>query len=120
MCDINRINQEEKEAILSGKTKYNFLLFAIPAFMDCIGTTINKIGLLMMDTSVWQMMRASLVIFVTLFSVIFLKRKLYRHHFTSLALMIIGTILVGLSRFLFGKEDSSNNRAMGFVAILFS
>jgi drug/metabolite transporter (DMT)-like permease len=43
------------------------------------------------------MMRGIIVIITAVMAVVFLKRKLYRHHWTSLAILIFGVIIVGLS-----------------------
>lgn len=72
-------------------------LLAIPTMCDFMGSTIQIFGLTMMAGSVYQMFRGSLIFFTALFSVIFLKNKLYKHHFLGLLFVISGLILVGLS-----------------------
>jgi len=59
LSHVPKLSASEKKAYLSHSTAYSPFLFAIPAFMDCIANTLNKIGLILIDASVWQMMRAS-------------------------------------------------------------
>ena len=53
------------------------------------------------------MMRSSIVIFTALLSVIFLKIKLFRHHYVSIAAIVVGLFLVGLSSLLMGSDSNS-------------
>ena len=59
------------------------------------------------------MLRATLIIFTAMFSVIILKMKLFRHHYLSLVLITIGLVLVGLSQAIdqskTAKEEAENS-----------
>ena len=55
------------------------------------------IALNLVDASVYQMMRGTIVFITAIFSIIFLKRTLYRHHWTSLAIIIFGITIVGIA-----------------------
>jgi drug/metabolite transporter (DMT)-like permease len=59
-----------------------------------------------MPPSISQMMRSSIVIFAAILGVIFLKIKLYKHHFVSIAAVVIGLTLVALSTFLVGDSTA--------------
>lgn len=118
--NISMIEQKEKDAILAGKTTFPRIVMAIPAFFDCCSTTLMNFALLMLDASVWQMMRASSVLFITLFSVVFLKRKLYRHNITGISCIVIGLILVALSRMLGNKDGMKENKPLGFIMVIFA
>ena len=103
------------------KTKINPLLLAIPACFDVIGSTLMNIALTLINASIYQMLRGMLVIVTAFMSIIFLKAKLYRHHWTSLTVLFIGVFMVGLSSFL-NKTDntgkSSEIQAIGLVLIV--
>jgi drug/metabolite transporter (DMT)-like permease len=43
------------------------------------------------------MLRGMKVLVTALLSIIFLKKKLYRHHWTSVAIIFIGLVLVGIA-----------------------
>ena len=55
------------------------------------------IALNLVDASVYQMMRGTIVFITAIFSIIFLKRTLYRHHWSSLAIIIFGITIVGIA-----------------------
>lgn len=76
------------------------LYLALPALCDICGTTTMSVGLLLVPASIFQMCRGSLVLFVGLFSVIFLGRRLLLHQWISLVLVTTGVFLVGLSNIL--------------------
>lgn len=79
--------------LVGAKTLY----LALPAIFDIIGTTIMSLGLLFVPASIFQMCRGALVLFVGLFSVVFLKRRLERYQWLSLFQVCAGVFLVGLS-----------------------
>ena len=90
-----------REAEAQGlKTNINPLLIAIPAMCDVLASTLMFIALTMVDASVYQMMRGMIVFITALFSIIFLKRTLYRHHYTALGFIVGGIALVGVANVL--------------------
>lgn len=56
-----------------------------------------NVGLLYTPVSIYQMTRGALVLWVGVFSVIFLHRKLYLFHWLSLVTVMTGVLIVGLS-----------------------
>ena len=72
-------------------------LLALPACCDIAGTTLMNVGLLFVAASIYQMTRGALVLFVGLFSVIFLKRKLYLYQWSALVIVVVGVAIVGLA-----------------------
>jgi len=104
------------------KTKINPLLLAIPASFDVIGSTLMNIALTLINASIYQMLRGMLVIVTAFMSIIFLKAKLYRHHWTSLTVLFIGVFMVGLSSFLStnnseGKDPASQALGLGIIVL---
>ncbi len=93
----NRGTEEE----LPEATPFNLIL---PALCDFFGSTIMTFGLTLMAGSVYQMFRGSLILFTAFFSVVFLKNKLYRHHYLALVLVISGLLMVGLASILIHPE----------------
>jgi len=103
------------------KTKINPILLAIPACFDVIGSTLMNIALTLINASIYQMLRGMLVIVTAFMSIIFLKAKLYRHHWSSLAILFIGVFMVGLSSFLGNNTTdgkSSEMQAVGLILIV--
>lgn len=66
-----------------------------------------NVALTMIPASIYQMMRGMIIIVTSAFSIIFLKRKLYRHHWTSVGVIFTGVALVGLVAVLGSKSNSA-------------
>ncbi|KAI5289094.1 hypothetical protein KEM52_000908 [Ascosphaera acerosa] len=73
------------------------LLLALPACCDITGTTLMNVGLLFVVASIYQMTRGALVLFVGLFSVLFLHRRLFAYQWLALVTVVLGVGLVGLA-----------------------
>ena len=91
---IKVLKDEEGRIHLTG---YKLCLLALPAICDICGTTLMNVGLLFVVPSIYQMTRGMLVIWVGLFSVIFLKKKLHLYQWFALATVVLGVSLVGLA-----------------------
>jgi len=72
-------------------------LLALPAVCDILGTTLMNAGLLLVAASIYQMTRGALVLFVGLFSVVFLRRHLHLFQWLSLVGVMAGVGVVGLA-----------------------
>lgn len=84
-------------------TGWKIFLLAMPAICDICGTTLMNVGLLFVAASIYQMTRGALVLFVGLFSVIFLKRHLGGWKWASLFIVVLGVAVVGLAGALENK-----------------
>lgn len=93
-------NSDSRER-LSG---YKVLLLALPACCDIAGTTLMNVGLLFVVASIYQMTRGALVLFVGLFSVIFLKRRLRSYQWVALVVVVLGVGIVGMAGALHKDE----------------
>ena len=76
---------------------WRVILLALPACCDITGTTLMNVGLLFVAASIYQMTRGALVLFVGLFSVIFLHRRLALYQWSALFIVVLGVALVGLA-----------------------
>ncbi|EXJ63671.1 hypothetical protein A1O7_00006 [Cladophialophora yegresii CBS 114405] len=86
---------------------WKLVLLGLPACCDITGTTLMNVGLLFVAASIYQMTRGALVLFVGLFSVLFLKRKLYLYHWFSLVIVVLGVALVGLAGAIYTGDRNS-------------
>jgi len=101
-------------------------MLMLPALCDFFGSTIMTIGLTMLAGSTYQMMRGSSIFFTAIFSRIFLKNKLYLHHYIALSIVISGLTLVGAANVIIkpifpsscskGAEESSS--IAGYVLVI--
>ncbi|CAM1502802.1 Fc.00g075780.m01.CDS01 [Cosmosporella sp. VM-42] len=99
--DRTKLLGNKQPSVLRG---YRVLLLAIPAICDICGTTLMNAGLLMVAASIYQMTRGALVLFVGLFSVVFLKRHLHLFQWLSLLGVVLGVAIVGLAGALWPDE----------------
>ena len=110
---LNRTASIESEIETTKKRNYGILL-AVPSFLDMLETSFKNITLTLISASVTQMLRSSVVIFTALLALIFLNKRLYLHHWTSMAVMILGIFLVGLQSM---KADDNTN-IWGIIILL--
>lgn len=90
---------------------WKLFLLALPSSCDIMGTTLVNVGLIMVPASIYQMVRGFLVVFVGLFSVMFLKRRLTGSQWGGLFLVVLGVSLVGTVL----KRKMLMNRSFGCV-----
>lgn len=101
----NGSSKKSSDGLLKG---FRVTLLALPAICDICGTTLMNAGLLLVAASIYQMTRGALVLFVGLFSVLFLKRKLHLFQWLSLLGVVLGVAIVGLAGAIYpDKKDSS-------------
>lgn len=104
------------------KTNINVCLLAIPACFDVLASSLMFLALTMIPASIYQMMRGLIVFVAAILSIIFLKRRFYIHHWTSLALVVGGVAIVGASPILFPEEkkddDKSNLVFIGIILVI--
>ncbi|OJJ41979.1 hypothetical protein ASPZODRAFT_137599, partial [Penicilliopsis zonata CBS 506.65] len=86
---------------------WKIFLLAMPSCCDIAGTTLMNVGLLFVAASIYQMTRGALVLFVGLFSVLFLRRKLHIYQWLALCIVVLGVAVVGLAGALFGHDSST-------------
>ena len=77
----------------------------------------------MVDASFYQMMRGSIVVITAILSIIFLNRKLFRHHWTGIIVLVLGICIVGWAASSNpNKPDSAdsddNNYSLGIILLL--
>ncbi|KAL1897170.1 hypothetical protein Cpir12675_002491 [Ceratocystis pirilliformis] len=113
--------------ILQGR---RIVLLSLPAICDICGTTLMNVGLLLVAASIYQMTRGALVLFVGVFSVVFLQHKLHLFQWISLGGVVLGVATVGLAgaiypdtpddvaKVLSGEKPSENSAALTIVGVL--
>lgn len=61
---------------------------------DMCATCMMNVGLVWIAPSIWQMLRGSMIIFSSIFSVIFLKQKKYCYHWTAVGTAVTGLLII--------------------------
>ncbi|KAL9579817.1 MAG: hypothetical protein Q9212_004875 [Teloschistes hypoglaucus] len=86
-------NADERTPLVGWKV----FMLAMPACCDIAGTTLMNVGLLFVAASIYQMTRGALILFVGLFSVIFLRRRIFLYQWSALFIVVAGVAIVGLA-----------------------
>ena len=95
------------------------LLLAIPAAFDFTASSLMFIALTMTPASVYQMMRGFVTVITALMSIVFLKKKQYRHHWTGLALICCALGEVGYVAIALGEPEDGLVGSVGLgIALL--
>ena len=92
-------------------------IFALPAVFDLSASTLMMVGLGLTAASVYQMMRGLIVVVVALYSVVFLRRTLFRHQVLGVVFVLVGVFIVGLASIL-KSQSSSRNPILGAILIV--
>ena len=92
-------------------------MLIIPSVFDMAETSLKNVTLTMIATSVTQMLRSSIVVFSALLALIFLKKKLYRHHASSIGIIVLGISLGGLSQVL-DSQGGIKLQPLGVIIVL--
>lgn len=79
------------------------LNFAVPAFLDTIGSFLNFTGLSLINASTYQIMKMSCMIYVVLLSVTIQDRSYQIYQYMALAVVISGFFVVTLADIQLGE-----------------
>lgn len=90
------------------------MLLILPGVFDIIETSFKNITLTLVAASITQMLRSSVVLFTAMLAMIFLKKRLFRHHITSLFLIVGGIVMVGLA----AESGNKSTNIWGFIVLL--
>jgi drug/metabolite transporter (DMT)-like permease len=116
-CCFRRYQEEEKYAMDEGeamglRTKVSWCWLLIPAACDTFSSALQFFGLLLIKSSLYQMLRGGVIIVTALLSVVLLNRKLYRHHYVGIVLCVIGIGIVGVCTLIFQVTCSHRNTSV--------
>ena len=79
-------------------------LFAMAAWFDMTESVLRNIAATMIAMSIVQMLRSTIFVYCALLALVFLKKRLYRHHISSMVTILIGVFLVGVA-FYINKDE---------------
>jgi drug/metabolite transporter (DMT)-like permease len=84
---------------------------------DLTASTVNFIGIQWISASLNSMFRGSLVIFVAVFSLFFLRRRLTRGQWGGIGLVTLGLITVGVSSIVDSNSSSNNGSSISLTLL---
>ena len=93
-------------------TGWRIFLLSLPAICDILGTTLMNVGLLFVVASIYQMTRGALVLFVALFSVLFLRKRLHAFQWFALITVVLGVAVVGLAGAIYKDPKAAPSAAL--------
>jgi len=102
------------------------LLVLIPASIDVVATGFGCIGMVLVPASVWQMLRGAMIIFAAIFSVTFLRKKMFLYGWFGVTLCVVGVATVGAASIVGSSAKPGNGGetdwglAFGVGMILFA
>ena len=108
---LNEKKEDEKPQVPTN------LIFAISAFCDLCASTLNTFGLTYLTSSMYQMMRGIELFFVCLWSKLFLKNPIYRHHILGVGSLIFGLSLVGINAILNDDKKVAKDPVTGIILL---
>ncbi|KEG06374.1 putative solute carrier family 35 member F6-like isoform X1 [Trypanosoma grayi] len=116
-----------QQAIVKGEDvalPNNPIVWMLPAGADFVASIMQNAGLTLTYVSVYQMLRGAVVVFITLLSLVWLRRRFTRQEYFGVLLVTVGLTLVGLSSVLrhsasTGAAESANrNPFLGGLLIV--
>lgn len=102
----SRTETVAEPSILRGRRDYNPFVLLPPALCDMVATSVMYIGLNLTNASSFQMLRGAVIVFVGIFSRIFLHRILTLREWIGILFVILGLVVVSLSDL--GSDSSGN------------
>ena len=97
-----------------------FWYLSIPAAFDLIASTLSTIGLTFLNTSIYQMLKGSIIVFSCIATIIFLRTRYYRHHFLGIFVIISGLCVVGSNAVTRKKNKSGKKPGLGVTLVVIS
>jgi drug/metabolite transporter (DMT)-like permease len=77
-----------------------------------------NVALTLIPASIYQMLRGMIIIVTSVMSVLFLKRKLFRHHWASAGLIFTGVMMVGAAALLNNSSGEEEVKPLGLVLLV--
>ena len=94
-----------------------YLLMMIPAAFDTIGTVLAKIGLMYVTVSIFQLVRASLLIFVAV-AKYFLGDVITKYMWVGIGINTVAMLLVGSTALLMPADAANKTGRQPYVGVL--
>ena len=111
------LNEEGKVNSNLKKPEASFVIFSLTATCDMICSTLSTFAITFLSSSLYQMFRGIELFFIMVFSKVFLRNAIYKHHIVGVGTVILGLTLVGLNAILY-ENEGTNNPIAGMVLLL--
>lgn len=109
----------EKDGKIDDRPDASIFHYLIASGCDVVGSTLLNFALIMMATSIFQMMRGGIIIITCIFSILFLKKYPTKHQWIGVGIVFLGIFIVGVSAKL-NETEAYEFKVIGFVMMLAS
>lgn len=92
-------------------------VFFLPTMCDLVSSSLGGIGLLYVPASIWQMLRGARIPISGVMSVVFLKRRLYAHHWLGIFILLVGLGLVAIAGFFMDSHSTTTETGLLILGI---
>jgi drug/metabolite transporter (DMT)-like permease len=107
-----------------GLPKVNPLILAIPSFLDLLGSTLGFFAMFFLAASVSQMMMSVMMLTTCVLSIIFLKKRYFRQHWTGFLIILVGVTIVATNAVVQSNRNptaaATNTQPIGIIMYLLS
>eukprot|EP00770_Monocercomonoides_exilis_P003083 MONOS_3062.1-p1 / transcript=MONOS_3062.1 / gene=MONOS_3062 / organism=Monocercomonoides_exilis_PA203 / gene_product=integral membrane protein, putative / transcript_product=integral membrane protein, putative / location=Mono_scaffold00068:88169-89492(-) / protein_length=343 / sequence_SO=supercontig / SO=protein_coding / is_pseudo=false len=99
-----RIDEYESEPLIAKEKKrdWTWLKVFVPSICDTVATVMMNAALVVINVSIWQMLRGSIIIFTAILTIFYRKRKLYPQQWLGMCLVFTALIILGATALLSG------------------
>ncbi|KAJ3449826.1 hypothetical protein M0812_05986 [Anaeramoeba flamelloides] len=89
-------------------------LVFLPAFCDFLATYLMNFGLIFLPASVWQLLRASIIVFTAILTKYYRKRAVPNYQWAGVVFVIFGLLVVGVAGIM-GSDEQEGQQFSMFV-----
>lgn len=114
--------EEEQDRLKNGeepdtRSEAPVYLFLISCMCDVVGSTLLNFALILMASSIFQMLRGGVIIVTCVFTILFLKRNPKNYQWLGVGLVFLGVFLVGLAS---QGDSKTETKFLGIVLLIAS
>ena len=109
VLDIDEPVEGEKKLM----TWKGYLLMLIPALCDFLATYLMNFALIVVSSSIFQMMKGSIILFTAILAVIYRKQKLFGYEITGVVVIIISLVVIGSATLCPSYQDTADSSLAG-------
>ena len=94
-----------------------YLLMLIPALFDFFATYLMNFALILVSSSIFQMMKGCVIFFTTILAVVYRKQKLFMYEIVGVIILVISLVVVGSAAFCPGYQEEAESSLTGSTDI---
>jgi len=91
------------------------LLIIVSVLSDIINSTLHFFALNFISGSAFQIIQGGSIIATFIFSILFLKKPVFKKNLIGSILAFVGILIVGIANLIFSDENGSKNQIGGIV-----